>query len=163
MKAKRSLLGMLLVALLAACAYAGAYRNEEIIRVSAVRTTYVIPESEATSVQGALERSRREKEEQIALLQSVIRDAAADQETKADALRQISEMAERNERESEILECLKGFGIDEAAVICGAHMLTVIASQKDLADNEIRTRVFDAVSQMAGVEAGDVKIIITKK
>lgn len=157
------LTGLLLIVILAICAYAGAEQNERTVSVSAVRTSYAAEPDEMERASSAAERSKKSRDTQIALLKEVIGNEQTDQEKKSDAIRLLGDMAERSAIEAQVLECLDGMGIKQADVICGVQMLTVILSESELRDSAQRTRIFDAVSELSGYEAGDVKIIIAKK
>ena len=159
----RTACGFLLLALLAACGYAGA-RDAVVQTVSVPVERQTLGEEwakqeEALSV---AERLARDRQEEIAMLDSVIENAETDAQTRQSALAQKAQLAGRMEIEAQARACLSAMGYESAQVVSGAQMLTVLLSAASLPGMEDGARVISAVADQTGCEAQSVKIILTR-
>ena len=152
----------LLLALLAVCGYVGAGR-EQTRTVSTAATRVALPEQTQDDALTAAQRYRAQREEEIALLEDVLGRADADAGTRANATAQLAQIAARMETEAQSEACLGAMGISGSAAVSGAQLLTLFIPYGEISDESDKTRILDAVCGVSGLEAGSVKIILTKK
>lgn len=160
----RAVCGVFLLTLLAICGYIGAGRESvQTVSVAVSRESYILEEMSADSLQAASQQLKLEREREIALLQQVVASEAADAKTKADALAQMTGIAQRMELEAQTEAVLEEMGMSGALAVCGAQMMTIITGYENIANDADKMRMLDAVCGMTGYAAGDIKIILTKK
>jgi len=104
----------------------------------------------------------KQRERELAILNEVISDASADNETKEQANEQKTEIVKRLENEAAIQAALAHMGYGQAAVVCAQERVVLIMpSGMDIKADTVR--MIDAVCSVSGCEAKDVKIILAKK
>jgi hypothetical protein len=155
--------GALLLAILAACAYAGsAPQAVQTVSVAVARTKVEEQEWKTGSAQSARESLRAEREKEIAMLKDVAQSDMADAKTKADALSQITQIVRRIETQAQTEAYLEEAGFENCAVFSGEHVLHVVTPYENVADEADKNRLLDAVCSLAGCDVSDIKIILTK-
>ena len=160
----RGLGGLMLLALLAACGYMGSRQQEtQTVSVAVTRQSYALESESADAAQDAAARLMAERNSELALLREVIASGETDGQTRKDALAQMNDIAARMEYEAQTVACLEQMGLEDVAAVCGAQMLTILAPYDHITTDAEKTRVIDAVCSLTGFEAGDIKIILTKK
>lgn len=153
-----------LLALLAVCGYAGAYREEaRTVSVPVVYETMTAQEIASDSMEEIRARLADERTQEAALLESVAEDPKAEKETAEMARRQKLQLAERIDAEARTLACLAYMGYDDVAVVCGAESVTVIAPFSQAESEQDRVRIIDAAAAQTGIRTEAVKIILAKK
>ena len=152
----------LLLALLAVCGYVGAGRTPE-RTVSTAVTRVTLPEPSADDAQDAALRLRSQRQEEIALLQSVLDSGDADAGMRQSALSQLAQIAARMETEAQCEACLAQMGFSGASAVSGAQLLTLLVPYDEITGEADHTRILDAICGVSGLDAGSVKIILTKK
>lgn len=153
----------LLLILLAVCGYIGSQSSESrAVSVDVTRRTIAWETAEESAL-SAETRLETERNQEIELLRQVAQSADATDETKREALAQMTEIAQRMEYEAQTTACLTQMGFENAAAVCGAQMMTVILPYGAIGDESEKTRLIDAVCSLTGFSAGDIKIILTKK
>ena len=152
----------LLLALLAVCGYVGAGRTPE-RTVSTAVTRITLPEPSADDAQDAALRLRSQRQEEIALLQSVLDSGGTDAGTRQSALSQLAQIAARMETEAQCEACLVQMGFSGASAVSGAQLLTLLVPYDEIPGEADHTRILDAICGVSGLDAGSVKIILTKK
>lgn len=160
----RSILGIVLLSLLAICGVMG-FRREAVQTVSlpVSRTGYELSALQTDSAQSARVRLAREREKEIEMLRCVAGNEASDDALRRDALAQIVEVSGRMELETQVEACLEEMGYAQALPVCSAQGITIICPGGSVGKEEDRLRVIDAVCSVSGYEAGDIKIILAKK
>ena len=158
----RGVLCALLLALLAVCGYVGAGR-EQTHTVSAAATRVALPEQTQDDALDAAERYRAQRSEEIALLEGVLAREDVDAETRDNAAAQLAQIAGRMETEAQCEACLGAMGINGAKAVSGAQLLTLLIPYDEISDEADKTRILDAVCGISGLDAGSIKIILTKK
>lgn len=160
----RVLSGAALLALLAVCGYVGA--GEKDVQTAAIPVAYSImtaQEISASAVEDAGRRLDEAREEEIAMLDSVLCDHALDAETHKEALAQKMSLAVRMENEAQLEAMLSYMGYDALRVVCGAESVTVFAPAEMAMDEAVRVRIIDISSSQTGFLPENVKIILAKK
>ena len=152
----------LLLALLAVCGYVGAGRTPD-RTVSTAVTRVTLPEPSADDAQDAALRLRSQRQEEIALLQSVLDSGGTDAGTRQSALSQLTQIAARMETEAQCEACLVQMGFSGASAVSGAQLLTLLVPYDEITGEADHTRILDAICGVSGLDAGSVKIILTKK
>ena len=152
----------LLLALLAVCGYVGAGRTPD-RTVSTEVTRVTLPEPSADDAQDAALRLRSQRQEEIALLQSVLDSGGTDAGTRQSALSQLAQIAARMETEAQCEACLVQMGFSGASAVSGAQLLTLLVPYDEITGEADHTRILDAICGVSGLDAGSVKIILTKK
>ena len=136
--------GAALLMLLAVCGYAGAYQADTAVSVP-VTVVY-------------------EKENQAAaLLDGIIKDPAASQKAKDNALDEKVKIAKRMDKEAQAEKLLCEMGFEDTSVLCGEMGVTIVTTEKNAASEKERTRMTGAVSGLLGISGEDIKIILAKK
>lgn len=159
----RSVLGMLLLSLLAVCGYMGSEKESvQTVSVSVSRTQYEMSELGEDTIESARDHLNQERENEMELLKSVADNEEADAEHRQDALEQIAQVAARMEIEAQVKACLMEMGIEKALPVLGAQGLTIFCTKDSLGEELDRLRIIDAVCGVSGYEARDIKIILTK-
>ena len=152
----------LLLALLAVCGYIGAGR-EQTQTVSAAVTRITLPEQTQDDAQDAAERLMAQREQEIALLRSVLEQPDAGSQTRDAAMAQLTQLTVRMETEAQCEACLREMGYEGAYAVSGAQLLTLLIPHDKRKEESDKTRILDAVCGISGLDAGSVKIILTKK
>ena len=152
----------LLLALLAVCGYIGAGR-EQSQTVSAAVTRITLPEQTQDDAQDAAERLMAQREQEIALLRSVLEQPDAGSQTRDAAMAQLTQLTVRMETEAQCEACLREMGYEGAYAVSGAQLLTLFIPYDKIKEESDKTRILDAVCGISGLDAGSVKIILTKK
>lgn len=161
--AKQRLGGLALLVLLAACAYIGSCGGDErTVSVAVSRTEYVPAEWTLIGEDSAQARLEAERRQEMDMLRAIAQDEHADEETKKTALDQIGQIAMRMETEAQARACLEEMGILQPGVICGAQMLTIVLAPEQALEAD-SVRIMDAVCSATGLDAADIKIILSKK
>jgi len=159
----RSVLGMILLSLLAVCGYMGtAQEPVRAVSVSVSRTLYEMEELEADTLESARVRLNQERENELQLLKSVADNEGSDGVLRQEALDQIAQIAGRMEIEAQVQACLIEMGFEKALPVSGAQGMTVICSSGSMEEETDRLRIIDTVCSVSGYEARDIKIILTK-
>lgn len=153
-----------LVALLAVCSYLGA-RQPQAQTVSVPVAVETISENalSAASLEETQDRLLRERENALALLQSVIDDPGAGAEAREEALREKTALAGRMAAEAEMTAILAQMGFGDAAVVMGEQSLSVIVPWQAAENEQSRVRIIDAAASHTGLSPECVKIILSKK
>ena len=152
----------LLLALLAVCGYIGAGR-EQTQTVSAAVTRITLPEQTQDDAQDAAERLMAQREQEIALLRSVLEQPDAGSQTRDAAMAQLAQLTVRMETEAQCEACLREMGYEGAYAVSGAQLLTLFIPYDKIKEEPDKSRILDAVCGISGLDAGSVKIILTKK
>ena len=148
--------------LLATCGYVGARQEEaRSVSVSVTRSPLQVERAQGSSADASL-RLESERNREIALLQEVI-SKTVDEETRENAAVQLSQVAKRMELEAMSTACLEHMGYDGALAVCGAQMMTIMIPIDNMQEESDSVKVIDAVSALTGLDAADIKIILTKK
>lgn len=158
----RSVWCALLLALLAVCGYVGA-RREQTRTVSAAATRVTLPEQTQDDALDAAERYRAQRAEEIALLEGVLARENVDAGTRGSASAQLAQIAARMETEAQCEACMAAMGVNGARAISGAQLLTLLIPYDEISEEADKTRILDALCGVSGLDAGSVKIILTKK
>lgn len=158
----RSVFCALLLALLAVCGYVGAGR-EQTHAVSVAATRVTLPEQTQNDALTAAERYRAQRAEEIALLEGVLAREDADAQTRGNATAQLAQIAGRMEIEAQSEACLDAMGVNGARAVSGAQLLTLFIPYDEISEESDKTRILDAICGVSGLDAGSVKIILTKK
>lgn len=153
-----------LVALLAACSYLGA-RQPQASAVSVPVAVETVSDSalSAAPLGETQEKLRQERENAIALVQSVIDDPLAQADTREEALREKTALAKRMETEAGTAALLAHMGFGETAVVLGEGSVTVIVPWQAAENEQSRVRIIDAAATQTGLAPECVKIILSKK
>lgn len=153
-----------LVALLAACSYLGA-RQPQASAVSVPVAVETISERAlgSASLEQTQQKLRQERENALALLQSVIDDPDAGSDARNEALKEKTALAKRMEAEAETAALLSHMGFGETAVVLGEGSVTVIAPWQAAENEQSRVRIIDAAATQTGLAPECVKIILSKK
>lgn len=153
-----------LIALLAACSYLGA-RQPQVSAVSVPVAVEVISESAlgAAPIEETQQKLRQERENALALLQSVIDDPNAGADVRNEALKEKTALAKRMEAEAETAALLSHMGFGETAVVLGEGSVTVIVPWQAAENEQSRVRIIDAAATQTGLAPECVKIILAKK
>ena len=160
----RSILGIVLLSLLAICGVMGLGGEAvQTVGLPVSRTDYEMSALQTDSMESARVRLAREREREIEMLRGVAESEASDDVLRRDALAQIAEVAGRMELETQIEACLAEMGYALALPVCSAQGITIICPGGSVDREEDRLRMIDAVCSVSGYEAGDIKIILTKK
>lgn len=157
----RAVGGFFLLALLAVCGFAGASRGS-VQSVSVPVERQVLGEEWTGQTVSSAERLALDRQEEIQMLDSVIENADADQATRQNALAQKAQLAGRMELEAQARACLSEMGYEDAQVVCGAQVMTILLPSASIADTQASARVISAVSDQTGCEPQNVKIILTR-
>lgn len=148
--------GVLFLALLAACGLAGAKGAKvQTVSVPVERSALT---GESAAKMSTAERLARDRQEEIALLDSVLESGDADQATRQSALAQKTQLTGRMELEAQARACLSGMGYEDAQVVCGAQMLTVLMPGTVAAAGD-GARIIAAVSEQTGTGPENVRIL----
>ena len=160
----RSILGIVLLSLLAICGVMGLGGEAvQTVGLPVSRTDYEMSALQTDSMESARVRLAREREREIEMLRGVAESEASDDVLRRDALAQIAEVAGRMELETQIEACLAEMGYALALPVCSAQGITIICPGGSVDREEDRLRMIDAVCSVSGYEAGDIKIILSKK
>lgn len=160
----RMLCSAALLALLAACSYVGS--QEPDVQAASVPVTRVMisgQEISESAVNDTRIRLRQAREQEIALLDTVLGDAYADTEMRRNALEQKTALAHRMEQEAQLEAAFSYMGLGSLAVMFGAGAITVFVPAETALDESERVRIIDAAASQTGLSPGDVKIILAKK
>ena len=158
----RKMGGVLLLALLAACGYAGASRGGvRAVSLPVQRTVMDGAQAQSAQAQTAAERLRQDRAEELALLSAVLSGENVDEATRQSALAQQVQIAQRMEMEAQARACLLQMGF-EAEAVSGAQIMTVLLPAASVANETDAARVIDAVSSQTGVAPENVKLILTR-
>ncbi|MBQ4609192.1 MAG: SpoIIIAH-like family protein [Clostridia bacterium] len=153
-----------LLLLLAVCGYAGASREEtRRVSVPVVYETMTAQEISLRSMEETRLRLREEREREVQLLQRVIDDPAAGEETAEQARKQMLQLTERMDSEARTQAALEYMGYTQVAVVCGAQSVSVIAPVWTAQEEQDRIRIIDAAAAQTRLPAEAVKIILSKK
>ncbi len=152
-----------LLLLLSVSGYAGANRWEhaEMVSVPIVFEAIEAGALAAEAGEDGAHRLKREREHALSLLEDVIRDPKASEQTAQNALMQKAEIAENMEKEARLIAALEQLGIEGAAAVMGEQILSVFAPEGMLNDKN-RVQIVDMASSVTGVSAECVKIILVK-
>lgn len=151
-----------LLALLAASSYAG--RQQTLTPAVPVMFEMVSAEAAAAyTVEQTQERLNRQREEALALLQSILDDPSADEASKDKAIQEKTRIASRMETEASVTALLAHMGFEQAAVVMGDQMLSLIVPWQAAENEQNRIRLIDAAVSQSGFSADAVKIILAKK
>ena len=154
----------LLLSLLAVGGYAGSKPHQERMTSAPVTVRPLIEDEIKTlTYEEICARQERDRQEEIALLDSVIDHEGADAATKNNAITQKIQLVQRMETESAVKTALAHMGFEEIGVLCGAGQLTLIMREDLTAGEENTLRVIDAAASVAQLDAKNVKIILVKK
>lgn len=162
---KRTAACFALLCLLAAGGYIGANVEPAQMTAAPVVTGKAVYEDalEKMTMQEIIKRQESDRQEEIALLDSVITSPAGSEETKNNALQQKMELTSRMETESAVRTGLMGMGYQETVVLCSAGRIYVVLADENAMKQESAVRIVDAAAAFAKVEAQNVKIILVKK
>lgn len=155
--------GMLLLAVLAVCGYAGA--AQPVAQMVSIPMTYEpisaweISEETMESVRAGLE---RERQQEIALLDSVLSRVDAPQMLVDQALMQKTQLAARMETEAKTKAALSYMGYPQVNVLCGADKMTLFVPWQYASDAAERVKLIAAAADQAQIPAEHVKIILPK-
>ena len=109
------------------------------------------------------ERLKAQRDEALALLQSVLDDPHAGEAQKSQALAQKTQIASRMETEAAVEALLDEMGFGEMAVVAGEGALHIIAPWQTAENEQNRVRMIDAAVSQSGLSPEAVKIILAKK
>ncbi|MGN0773178.1 MAG: SpoIIIAH-like family protein [Candidatus Ventricola sp.] len=153
-----------LVALLAACSYWGA-KQPPASAVSVPVAVETISESAlgASSLEETQDRLRQEREQALALVQSVIDDPSAGAGARDEALKEKTALAKRMEQEAALTALLAHMGFGDAAVVLGEDSAAVIIPWQAAENERSRVQIIDAAATQTGLAPECVKIILSKK
>ena len=155
--------GVLLLALLAACGYAGASRGGvRAVSLPVQRTVMGGAQAEAEQAQTAAERLRQDRAQELALLSGVLSSEDVDEATRQSALAQQVQIVDRMEAEAQARACLEEMGFEGAQAVTGAQIMTVLLSAAQVGGEADAARIIDAVSSLTGVAPENVKLILTR-
>jgi len=149
-----------LVLLLGVSGYAGARNRDALSMVSApvVYTTLDVQEG----AQQTEKKLQSKREQALALLESVLENPAAEEESRQEALRQKTQMAQSMQREAQIEEALERMGVTQARAICTEQTVAVFVSPDDALDEKTRMQIADLACAFGECGMENVKIILTK-
>ena len=152
-----------LLMLLATSGYVGAEKREE---TAAVSVPIVFETVEAGTFVNAdtkeeTDRLESEQERALSLLEDVIRDPRASEQTAQNALKEKTRIAAEIEKEAKLETALGQVGIKAVKVMIGEQMLNVFAAASAL-DDKTRVQIVDMACAVAGVSPECVKIIPIK-
>lgn len=151
----------LLLTLLAVCGFVGAKREPQTLSVALTRSTLATNTARSTP-QEIAERLQTQREQEIALLDSVIANDRATSAARESALAQKTDIAARMEAEAQILAALSYMGYQGVSVVCGTQMATLFVPEEIAARESERTRILDMAATQLGVSAQEIKIIALK-
>lgn len=152
-----------LLMLLAASGYLGAERNEKTAAVS-VPIVFEAVEAGAfinVGIEEETEKLETERERVLSLLEDVIRDPRASEQTAQNALKEKIRIAAEIEREAKLETALEQIGVKETKAVIGEQILSVFAPVGVL-DDKTRVQIVDMACAVAGVSPDCVKIILVK-
>ena len=153
-----------LLMLLAVSSYAGtAARQTESALVPVM--VEVVSESalSAASLVETREKLITQRKQAILQMESVLDDPRTDRETAAQALREKTEMAARLETEAALELLLTQMGFEDAAVVAGKGIISIVAPWQAAENEQNRLRIIDAACGHTGIAPENVKIILAKK
>ena len=87
----------------------------------------------------------------------------AGSQTRDAAMAQLTQLAGHMETEAQCEACLREMGYEGAYAVSGAQLLTLFIPYDKIKEESDKTRILDAVCGISGLDAGSVKIILTKK
>ena len=152
-----------LLMLLAASGYVGAEKREETAAVS-VPIVFETVEAGAfihAGIEDETDRLEAERERALSLLEDVIRDPRASEQTAQNALKEKTRIAAAIEQEAKLETALEQIGLEDVKVVIGGQMLSVFAPESEL-DDKKRVQIVDMACAVAGVSPECVKIILVK-
>lgn len=157
----RKMGGVLLLALLAACGYAGASRGDvRAVSLPVQRTVMEGAQAQDAGAQSAAERLRQDRAEELALLSGVLSSQSVDEATRQSALAQQVQITQRMEAEAQARACLVQMGFEGAEAVSGAQIMTVLLPAASVGGETDAARIVDAVSSQTGVAPENVKLIL---
>ncbi|MBR3795226.1 MAG: SpoIIIAH-like family protein [Clostridia bacterium] len=154
---------VLLLTMLAVCGYAGA--QQEAVQSVSVPVVYEVLsawEISEEAMEDVSVRLGREREREIAMLDSVIANQDASAELVAQALAQKMQLSERMEREARTKAALSYMGYPQVNVICGEDKMTIVAPWQYASDSSERVKLIAAAADEAQLPVECVKIILPK-
>ena len=75
----------------------------------------------------------------------------------------LAQIAARMETEAQCEACLVQMGFSGASAVSGAQLLTLLVPYDEITGEADHNRILDAICGVSGLDAGSVKIILTKK
>ncbi len=165
MVSMRALTCAALIAILAACGYAGTNTRGESRMAAApvVSREIVRTDDSSMTFEAAQAKYAAERAQEIAILDGVLADTQTDAKTRQIAQQQKLQLAQRMETEAGVEAALLHMGCQQAAAICADGRLVLLLAQEYADEQEEVTRIVDAASAVSGYEAKDVKLILVKK
>ncbi len=155
--------GVLFLGILAVSGYMGAkQQNRPAVGVPVSYTVMASAGAQDEAMADVRARLKGEREQELALLDSVIEHPDTDSATRTDALAQKAQIVRRMEMEAQIEAVMLGMGIDGEAV-GGETGVTMMANAQDLADEQAQMRLISAASSQTGLDPSKMKIILVKK
>ena len=140
-----------------------AAKPVQVASVPVFAQTLSSPTLSSASMEETVKKLEAQREQALALLQSVLDDPRAQQEQITAALEKKTQIASNMEKEAAIGAQLAHMGFDQTAVVMGNGALSIIAPWQMAENEQNRIRMIDAAASLSGISAGNVKIILSKK
>ena len=163
-RTKQWMLCGVLIGILTISGYIGTARQETGQAPAApVIARSVQPEADdSVSFEQVKSKHEAQRERELAVLEEVLKDSAADAETKAQANEQKVQIIRRSETEAAIEAALAHMGHEQTAAVAADERVIVIMPSAEVQESET-IQIIDAVCAVSGCDAKDVKIILAKK
>ncbi|MBE5800587.1 MAG: SpoIIIAH-like family protein [Clostridiales bacterium] len=153
-----------LLAILAASSYAGAgQRQTQAVSVPVMVEMISHEAIAAASAEETGARFAAQRDDALALLQNVLDDPKADEDTVKKALEEKIRIAQRMETEASVSALLAQMGFENTTVAMGEGALSIVAPWQIAENEQNRMRMIDAAASRSGLSAECIKIILAKK
>lgn len=160
----RGLSAAALLVLLGVCGFVGAGQTRtNAVSVPVVRLDTEKQEYASSTLEQIKERLGKSRNEEIALLDSVIADENASEENRQNALAQKTEIAACMETQARVEAALSYMGYDQIAALCLSDRITLFVPFSLLAEEQQQVRLIDAAATASGTLPEEIKIILVKK
>ena len=117
----------------------------------------------AQTIAQTRERLKAQRDEALALLQSVLDNPHAGEAQKKDALAKKTQIASHMEQEAAVEALLAHMGFGDTAVVAGEGTLHIIAPWQAAENEQNRVSMIDAAVSQCALSPEAVKIILAKK
>ena len=150
-----------LLALLAASSYA-AVRPAQVPSVPEMAMTMPGETIAGASMEETRQKLAAQRNQALALLQSVLDDPRAKEAQIGAALEQKTQIADFMEKEAAAGALLEQMGFGDAAVVMSEAGMSIIVPWQIAENEQNRIRMIDAAVSQSGISAQSVKIILAK-
>ena len=153
----------LLLMLFASAVYGGRELDRPQTAVSVISVQMDQQEYSGMSLEETREKLYAQREKELQMLEAVIENPDAGEQTRQDALSQKTDIVRRMEYETQASACFESMGMKECVALYGTQNMTVFAPFEYVSEERNRTMIIDALSSLTGLGAESIKIILAKK